>query len=96
MAELYESNTLLLVNVADGKDSDNKYYLHIRYSDDPNGKGELSETPATYIGFYVGVEENAPSDGSKYTWSKYSGDSNYIDIRYSNNGESFTENNGKT
>lgn len=96
MAELYESNTLLLVNIADGKDSDNKYYLHIRYSDDPNGKGELSETPATYIGFYVGVEENAPSDGSKYTWSKYSGDSNYIDIRYSNDGESFTENNGKT
>lgn len=89
--EPLDSNTLLLVNVADGMDSDNEYYLHIRYSDHPEGEGELSETPATYIGFYVGPEENAPEDGSKYIWSKYGGESNYIDVRYSDdNGRTLT------
>ena len=71
------------------------YYVHIRYSDSPDGSGGLSEKPQDYMGVYIGLEEVAPSDPSLYTWSKYYGaESTYIDIRYSDNGEEFTENNG--
>lgn len=49
------------------------------------------------MGIYIGPEnEEQPEDAEKYEWSKYGGESNYIDIRYSNNGETFTENNGLT
>ena len=49
------------------------------------------------MGIYIGPEnEEQPEDATKYEWSKYGGESNYIDIRYSNNGEIFTENNGLT
>jgi hypothetical protein len=81
-ATTFESNTLLLVNVADGKDSDTQYYVHIRYTDDPE-KGPLVDTPATYIGIYVGPEGTPPDDLALYKWSKYGGESSYIDIRYS-------------
>ena len=48
------------------------------------------------MGIYVGPEnEEQPKDAAKYEWSKYSGDSNYIDIRYSNDGETFTEDSGR-
>lgn len=47
------------------------------------------------MGIYIGPEnEEQPKDAEKYEWSKYGGDSSYIDIRYSNDGETFTENNG--
>ena len=47
------------------------------------------------MGIYIGPEnEEQPKDAEKYEWSKYGGESNYIDIRYSNDGETFTENNG--
>ena len=72
------------------------YYVHIRYSDSSDGSSGLSETPLAYIGLYVGTETEAPSDSSLYTWSKYGGESSYIDIRYSNDGETFTDNNGLT
>jgi hypothetical protein len=81
-ATTFESNTLLLVNVADGKDSDTQYYVHICYTDDPE-KGPLVDTPATYIGIYVGPEGTPPDDLDLYKWSKYGGESSYIDIRYS-------------
>lgn len=49
------------------------------------------------MGIYIGPEnEEQPKDAEKYEWSKYGGESNYIDIRYSNDGETFTENNGLT
>jgi hypothetical protein len=96
----FESNTLLLVNVADGKDSDTKYFVHIRYTDDPE-HGAVIDSPAAYIGIYVGPEETPPDTLSSYKWSKYGGESSYIDIRYSNDGgktltqDDEGENNGK-
>jgi hypothetical protein len=89
-ATTFESNTLLLVNVADGKDSDTQYYVHIRYTDDPE-QGPLVDTPAAYIGIYVGPEETPPDDLLKYKWSKYGGESSYIDIRYSDDSGSEKE-----
>ena len=98
MATQLQSNTLLLVNISDGTPGQTpdvpNYYVHIRYSDSSDGSSGLSETPLAYIGLYVGTETEAPSDPSLYTWSKYGGESSYIDIRYSNNGEEFTKNNG--
>ena len=79
-----ESNTLLLVNVSDGKSADTATYtVYIKYSDDPTNSTELSDKPLAYIGIYVGTETEAPSDPSVYSWSKYGGESSYIDIRYS-------------
>lgn len=88
MATQLQSNTLLLVNISDGTPGQTPevpdYYVHIRYSDSSDGSSGLSETPLAYIGLYVGIEVVPPKDPSKYTWSKYGGESNYIDIRYSN------------
>lgn len=91
-----QSNTLLLVNVSDGAPGETpevpQYYVHIKYSDSPDSS-DLSDTPLAYIGLYVGVEIDPPKDPSKYTWSKYGGESSYIDIRYSNdNGQTLTSN----
>lgn len=58
-------------NGEDGKSS----YTHIRYSAYNDGK-EMTEKPSedsAYIGIYNGMEENAPEDRSKYTWSRYRG-----------------------
>ena len=97
MATQLQSNTLLLVNISDGTPGQTPevpdYYVHIRYSDSSDGSSGLSETPLAYIGLYVGIEVDPPKDPSKYTWSKYGGESSYIDIRYSNdNGLTLTTN----
>jgi len=90
VATQLQSNTLLLVNISDGTPGQTPevpdYYVHIRYSDSSDGSSGLSETPLAYIGLYVGIEVDPPKDPSKYTWSKYGGESSFVDIRYSNDG----------
>ena len=85
MAELLQSNTLLLVNIADA-DSGPQYKVHIQYSDTEDGSGGMSDTPAAYIGIYIGTEEEPPDDPTLYNWSPYLGEQTYIDIRYSDDG----------
>lgn len=101
MAMLLESNTLLLVNVADGAAGEPpalpQYRIYIVYSEysngvDLNGQPSFSQEVNNYIGFYVGPEEeDYPKDPTLYNWSKYSSDSTYIDIRYSDSKGSVKE-----
>ena len=105
--KIAESNNLLILGVSDGAPGENgtspdlpNYKVFIVYSEypsgkDPNGNSSFGNTINTYIGIYIGPEnEEQPTDAEKYEWSKYGGESSYIDIRYSNDGEEFTENNG--
>ena len=89
MTTQLESNVLLLVNVADGDTGEIpeiKTYVHIRYSNSPDGAGGLLTEPAKYIGFYAGASEEAPDNYLLYTWTIYNTGSNFIDIRYSDDG----------
>lgn len=102
MAELL-SNALVIVNVADGEPGASgapgtSYYIHIRYSEHEDGT-DFSEQPGPYIGIYSGPSATAPVDKTQYQWSKIQGAdgaSTYVDIRYSDDGETFTSNNGTT
>lgn len=90
----FTSNSLLFVNVKDGETT--QYYLHIKYSAYPDGT-DFSDEPNIYLGIYSGPSQTPPTDKTEYTWIKVEGEpgsSSYIDIRYSNDGINFTDNNG--
>lgn len=97
MADL-QSNILLLVNVSDNQT------VFRKYSSFPNGGDkdgkDLLDSPdglsgTIYMGIFIGSSvSNNPDD---YTWTKYEGESQYIDIRYSDDGgKTFTEGQGIT
>lgn len=50
-------------------------YVHIMYSDQPDGTGFVSVPTAItkYIGFYAGTLASPPANKSYYTWSEYVG-----------------------
>ena len=87
-------------------------YFHIRYSQNANGNPMTeSAVNALYMGVCVTTSAIAPSSYTDYQWSKIKGDkgdqgiqgmngedgqSSYLHIKYSDNGTSFTANNGET
>lgn len=90
---------------ADGKTS----YFHIKYSPVQNPTAsQMTDTPNKYIGTYVDFVQASSSDPSKYTWAKFeggdgipgtngeNGKTSYLHIKYSDDGKTFTANNGET
>ena len=90
---------------ADGKTS----YFHIKYSPVQNPTAsQMTDTPNKYIGTYVDFVQASSSDPSKYTWAKFeggdgipgtngeNGKTSYLHIKYSDDGKTFTVNNGET
>lgn len=90
---------------ADGKTS----YFHIKYSPVQNPTAsQMTDTPNKYIGTYVDFVQASSSDPSKYTWTKFeggdgipgtngeNGKTSYLHIKYSDDGKTFTANNGET
>lgn len=87
-------------------------YFHIRYSQNANGNPMTeSAVNALYMGVCVTTSAIAPSSYTDYQWTKIKGDkgdqgiqgmngedgqSSYLHIKYSDNGTSFTANNGET
>lgn len=83
-------------------------FLHIKYSDNSDGSN-MSDAPTIqtkYIGIYSGDSKEAPTDKSMYVWSLFRGEdgqsvkgedgkSAYLHIKYSNDGETFTDQNGE-
>lgn len=83
-------------------------YIHIRYSANSDGSN-MTTTPTDntkYIGIYSGNSETAPTNNSKYVWSLIKGSdgvgvkgedgkSAYLHIKYSNDGKTFTSNDGE-
>lgn len=83
-------------------------FLHIKYSDNSDGSN-MSDAPTIqtkYIGIYSGDSKEAPTDKSVYVWSLFRGEdgqsvkgedgkSAYLHIKYSNDGETFTDQNGE-
>ena len=94
---------------ATGKDG-TSYYFYVRYSINSNGN-PMTVTP-TEASKYMGVASTSsstpPTSYSAYTWSLIKGEqgiqgqtgadgkSSYLHIKYSNDGTTFTENNGET
>ena len=91
----------------DGNDGKSKY-LHIRYSQNADGSNSTTNPAnAKYIGVAV-TESNSPPAISLYNWTLIKGtdgtpgepgkdgQTSYLHIKYSNDGESFTSNNGET
>lgn len=96
--------------VVDRIDGFNGLFFYIRYSEFEDGKN-MTESPdanTKYMGTCNTDEKEAPTDPSRYTWSKIKGDqgtqgfkgedgtSQYLHIRYSNDGNSFTADGGTT
>lgn len=94
-----------------GKDGENGLtsYFHIKYSPVQNPTAsQMTDTPNKYIGTYVDFVQASSSDPSKYTWAKFeggdgipgtngeNGKTSYLHIKYSDDGKTFTANNGET
>ena len=87
-------------------------YFHIKYAPVPSPtSAQLSETPDVYIGTYVDNIASDSDDPQKYTWARFQGlqgekgipgfngddgRTSYLHIKYSEDGTSFTSNNGET
>lgn len=92
-----------------GKDGKTSYF-HIRYSQNPDGN-PMTETPSTYIGTYSDYSEPDSDNPADYIWARFEGmqgeqgipgtngedgKTNYLHIKYSNDGGlTFTGNNGE-
>ena len=92
---------------ADGRTS----YFHVKYSPVQNPTtSQMKDTPDVYIGTYVDFLQANSTDPSKYTWARFQGiqgengigvngedgRTSYLHIKYSNDGKTFTANNGET
>lgn len=90
----------------DGQDGVSSY-LWVKYSASADGTG-FNDTPNTYIGVATTSTSTAPTLKTAYKWSKAvgadgvrgedgaNGKTSYLHIKYSDNGTSFTANNGET
>ena len=95
----------------DGKDGANgiSSYFYVRYSEREDGSN-MTATPTdttVYIGVCSTTSPTAPTDVSSYKWSKFRGNdgipgaagadgrTQYLHIKYSDDGETFTGNNGE-
>ena len=94
-------------NGVNGKDG-TSYYVHIRYSINSNGN-PMTESPSSgskYMGIASTTSSTAPTSYSSYKWSLIKGadgtsgkdgtdgKNSYLHIKYSNDGTTFTSNNG--
>jgi hypothetical protein len=94
---------------ADGLDGQNQYF-YVRFSANSNGN-PMTDTPQSdtkYIGVCATTSATAPTSYSSYKWSQCKGDqgipgedgkdgkTQYWHIKYSDDGQTFTENNGET
>ena len=87
-----------------GKDGTSQY-IHIRYSAYSNGSSMTSspQSDTAYMGVCTTTSSTAPTGTTSYTWTKIKGEqgvgipgtSSYTHIKYSNNGTTFTDNNGE-
>ncbi len=92
------------VNRIDGIDG---VYFYVKYSPFEDGH-EMTDKPdgtTLYMGTCSTSEATAPTDYRKYTWVKIKGNdgaegtkgtSQYFHVKYSNDGRTFTSNNGET
>ena len=92
----------------DGKDGTDSYF-YVRYSANSNGN-PMTQAPTTttkYMGVASTTSPTAPTSYSAYTWSLIKGEdgvgtpgkdgeSAYLHIKYSDDGKTFTANNGET
>lgn len=96
---------------ANGKDGINgtSSYFHVQYSAYSDGKN-MSDTPTSatsYIGVCSSNSSTAPTNAAAYKWSRFrgyngspgkagaDGRTQYLHIKYSNDGNSFTGNDGE-
>lgn len=102
---------ILAQNGTDGKDGEDgtSAHFYVRYSAKSDGSN-MTQTP-TNATYYIGVcsteSDTAPTDSSLYQWSKFRGNdgipgaagangkTQYLHIKYSDDGESFTGNDGE-
>ena len=86
-------------------------YVHVRFSAYSNGNNFTDKPNSTteYMGVAVTTSSTAPTYYTDYVWTKIKGDqgvgtpgekgddgkTSYVHIKYSNNGTSFTDNNGE-
>ena len=87
-----------------GKDGTSQY-VHVRFSAYSNGNNFVEKPNSTteYMGVCTTTSSTAPTTYTSYVWTKIKGDpglgtpgeSSYTHIKYSNNGTSFTDNNGE-
>ena len=97
--------------VSDGANgSGTSSVLHVRYSVNSDGSNMTVEpqSDTKYIGTYIATTSVASDNPSDYTWVLIKGQdgipgtpgedgtSSYFHVKYSNDGETFTENNGET
>lgn len=94
----------------DGKDGKSQY-VHVRFSaySDGNNFVDKPNSSTEYMGVAVTTSSNAPQYYTEYAWTKIKGDpgvgtpgdkgddgkTSYVHIKYSNNGTSFTDNDGE-
>lgn len=104
----WSTPVLLAQNGSNGKNGTSAYF-YIRYSDNSDGSDFYTspKSSTAYIGVCSTATSEAPTDKSKYTWSKFRGEdgikgpagadgkSQYIHIKYSNDGLTFTGNGGE-
>jgi phage minor structural protein len=92
----------------DGLDGTSSY-LWVRYSQNANGNPMVTDpTGAKYIGIATTTTASAPTDYTDYSWSLIKGSdgipgepgadgqTSYLHIKYSDDGETFTANGGET
>ena len=73
----YTNGTSSTVTIKDGVKGDPgpSTYVWIKYSDnEPTSSSSLSDTPANWMGVYVGTSSTAPSSYTSYQWFKIKGD----------------------
>lgn len=63
-------------------------YIHKKYSDFADGRNMSDNSTLKYIGIYTGEKEQAPTNASKYSWTKIRGE----DGAQGRNGDSYTRN----
>lgn len=94
-----------LININDGQSA--SYYTWIKYSNmaNPQTSADISDNPEgmSYMGIaYNKISDKESNNPKDYTWSLIKGtdgqpgQSNYVHIKYSDDGLSFSDNNGET
>lgn len=61
------------VQIKDGKDGVSSY-IHKKYSNFRDGRDMNDDSNSTYLGLYVGESKIAPTDNTKYSWTKIRND----------------------
>jgi hypothetical protein len=94
----------------DGADGTSTFF-HVAYADSANGGVNFNQVAGTYIGTYVDQTQADSNNPAAYTWRLFKGAdgenglpglngadgrTSYLHIKYSDNGVSFTANNGET